>query len=104
MDWILFGFYCICAYCLIFVVLLYLCLKKLKSKIFGEIDVEIDPNRLEEAKQNAEERKDIDCPICLEAMAGKKVVALCSHEVCSSCIVETIERNRGRQIDCCMCR
>ena len=54
----------------------------------------------------AEERKETECPICMEEMGVKKVIAGCSHTFCIVCIINFIksERQFNRQSECPTCR
>ena len=89
MDWITLCALGLFTYSVVFVILVFVCLRRMKDRLLGQQQEEVDVNgeRMEEAKQNAERRNDIECVVCLDAMGNKKVVALCSHVACASCFV-----------------
>ena len=59
---------------------------------------------IEEAKNTAGKRKEQECSICLEDMVKNKVVLLCAHAYCASCIILYIKSQNLMQVVCPQCR
>lgn len=82
----------------------YICRGKRQADQAGEMS-EQDKKNVEQAKIRAEERNENECAICLtNPMGGKKVLMMCAHGYCSSCLIEYIHSKNLDQVECPKCR
>ena len=116
-SWTLFLLVSTLAYIVFVAILSCLCMSKLRRNTFdylcrgkrqasqeGEM-TEQDKKNVEQAKIRAEERNENECAICLtNPMGGKKVLMMCAHGYCSSCLVEYIHSKNLDQVECPKCR